>query len=139
MLSSLRMTCNDEMPQRISPRARGNNFTNTPRTSGMSESRGYTCLCLFVLWLRTDTRQTLIFSNLTNPATIKSTQQTLSRWPLVPQSTSSQHQAVIVQFLMYLLPTHPCLEASSSLPLPAVLTAPIRLDVVQQVHSTSNS
>ena len=28
------------------------------------------------------------------------------------------------------------LEASSSLPLPAVLTAPIRLDVVQQVHST---
>ena len=26
-------------------------------------------------------------------------------------------------------------EASSSLPLPAVLTAPIRLDVVQQVHS----
>ena len=28
------------------------------------------------------------------------------------------------------------LEASGSLPLPAVLTAPIRLDVVQQVHST---
>ena len=27
-------------------------------------------------------------------------------------------------------------EASGSLPLPAVLTAPIRLDVVQQVHST---
>lgn len=27
------------------------------------------------------------------------------------------------------------LEASGSLPLPAVLTAPIRLDVVQQVHS----
>ncbi len=27
------------------------------------------------------------------------------------------------------------LEASTSLPLPAVLTAPIRLDVVAQVHS----
>ena len=31
------------------------------------------------------------------------------------------------------------LDPSSSLPLPAVLTAPIRLDVVQQVHSASNS
>ncbi len=30
-------------------------------------------------------------------------------------------------------------EASSSLPLPAVLTAPIRLDVVQQVHSEFRS
>jgi len=29
-------------------------------------------------------------------------------------------------------------EASSSLPLPAVLTAPIRLDVVRQVHSEFN-
>lgn len=34
----------------------------------------------------------------------------------------------IPQFTYYL-------EASSTLPLPAVLTAPIRLDVVQQVHS----
>jgi len=30
------------------------------------------------------------------------------------------------------------LEFSSSRPFPAVLTAPIRLDVVQQVHSASN-
>lgn len=33
--------------------------------------------------------------------------------------------------IVHLAPT----EASTSLPLPAVLTAPIRLDVVQQVHS----
>ena len=32
----------------------------------------------------------------------------------------------------------PSTEASSSLPLPAVLTAPIRLDVVAQVHSMSS-
>lgn len=40
-----------------------------------------------------------------------------------------------------IIPVHPKLslkllaEASTSLPLPAVLTAPIRLDVVSQVHS----
>jgi hypothetical protein len=58
-------------------------------------------------------------------------------WPLVPRSTFAQHQAVISSFLVLASPIHfTCpSEASSSLPLPAVLTAPIRLDVVQQVHS----
>lgn len=41
-------------------------------------------------------------------------------------------------YLTYLnqIAEHLILEASTSLPLPAVLTAPIRLDVVSQVHST---
>lgn len=60
-------------------------------------------------------------------------------WLPVPPSAFAPRQEVctlnVVEGLevnAMLLP----LEASGSLPLPAVLTAPIRLDVVQQVHST---
>ena len=65
------------------------------------------------------------------------TSQDYRQWPQDPQSTFVPLLAVclFIIYIIYILPF--ILEASSSLPLPAVLTAPIRLDVVQQVHSKS--
>ena len=63
----------------------------------------------------------------------------LSRlWLPVPLSASAPRPEVCVLGAVEDLGINviPTLEASGSLPLPAVLTAPIRLDVVQQVHST---
>lgn len=55
-------------------------------------------------------------------------QRTLYVWRLVWQVLRSEGESLIGSVCTRT-------EASSSLPLPAVLTAPIRLDVVQQVHS----
>jgi hypothetical protein len=63
-------------------------------------------------------------------------------WLHVPPSASAPRQEVCVLDAVEELRINVAsrsLEASGSLPLPAVLTAPIRLDVVQQVHSTQMS
>ena len=60
-------------------------------------------------------------------------------WLLVPLSASALRLEVCASDAVKDLEVNVVLwslEASGSLPLPAVLTAPIRLDVVQQVHST---
>jgi hypothetical protein len=60
-------------------------------------------------------------------------------WPPVPLSASVPRPEVCVLGAVDELQVNVVLwflESSGSLPLPAVLTAPIRLDVVQQVHST---
>lgn len=70
------------------------------------------------------------------PTTFK-TRQDHKRWPLAQPSTSTLRLEVCSQLVCISMKLICCLGPStSSLPLPAVLTAPIRLDVVQQVHST---
>jgi len=61
-------------------------------------------------------------------------------WPQDPPYPSTPSLEVGLSLLLHLQSLlTPFTEASSSLPLPAVLTAPIRLDVVAQVHSMSTT
>lgn len=129
-VAGTRVTNKFEMSGRCEGRVRTKGLVSLPEAS-----REQACLYLFVL--RLYNWQTLI-SQLTNGRTdsIDCTQQTpnMASRPTVNVRSTSGGKL----FIFYLfIPQFTCYpEASSSLPLPAVLTAPIRLDVVQQVHST---
>lgn len=86
-----------------------------------------------------------LYGNTTTPPPILAIPKSIipSRlWPPVPLLAFAPRPEVCVLGGVERLQVNELLwslEASGSLPLPAVLTAPIRLDVVQQVHSTQMS